>query len=687
MSNNFSSYGQQLRQEVRARAESSDVAAPLLQHFTESIFDRLVSDGYFSSPISCYYRDADSELSGYSLEDDDLDDLNVDERQTLHLFYSNYNDSDEVTILNNSEVKRAIDGMKSFIVKARNGLAAELEETAEVFELADVINRQWTSIDEIRFYVITNQQTDFREDSTVDVELRPASIRVWDIDRLRALDFNDRLREPININVAESLESVLPAIAGIHTSNHIVYLCIIPGDFLANLYSKYGSRLLERNVRSFLQAKGSINRGIRETINKIPERFLAYNNGISATASGVELLFSDDGSIAIKSISDFQIVNGGQTTASLSAAKFRDKADLTEVLVQLKITVVNRDAIDEMVPNISRYSNTQNKVTAADFSSNDPFFVALEEVSRRTLTPVVHGRASTRWYFERTRGQSAEEIANLGSRAAHMAFKVTNPPQQRFTKTDFSKFENSWDQRPHLVSLGAEKNFRQYVLLNSSRRISVDDVSYRRYIGRAILFKETSKIIDSLNFGGYRANITAYTIAKISNMTQMRVDFDAIWESQSIGEPLDDAIHRIARQVAKVILHPIGRANIGEWCKKRECWEAVAELVIPIPAKLTAAISRIPIPHGSPRAGRPSEIKAIVSESEQVDIKEMAAIPADYWFALSKWAKETDQFNGMTRKFIYGMGSIKNRGAEPSIKQANWAKKIRKEATEKGFSI
>src|SRR5262249_47586193 len=145
--------------------------------------------------------------------------------------------------------------------------------------------------------------------------------------------------------------------------NYSVFLTIIRGDVLGEIYHDFGTRLLELNVRSFLQLKGAVNRGIRETLIHLPERFLAYNNGISATASRVEWRDRGNGSLGIRRIHDLQIVNGGQTTASIHSSLMKKEADLTKVFVQMKLTVVDPQHLQEVVPEISRFSNTQNKVT------------------------------------------------------------------------------------------------------------------------------------------------------------------------------------------------------------------------------------------------------------------------------------------------------------------------------------
>ena len=187
------------------------------------------------------------------------------------------------------------------------------------------------------------------------------------------------------------------------------YLAIISGQALAAIYEKYGSRLLEQNVRSFLQFTGKVNKGIRTTILKEPHMFLAFNNGIAATAERIELGVSPDGKgLVITSVQDFQVVNGGQTTASIYHTLKKDKADISGIFVQLKLSVVkNRNNFSEIVSRISEYANTQNKVSVSDLSSNRPYHIELEKLSRNIFAPHVTGQIGqqTKWFYERARGQ------------------------------------------------------------------------------------------------------------------------------------------------------------------------------------------------------------------------------------------------------------------------------------------
>ena len=411
------------------------------------------------------------------------------------------------------------------------------------------------------------------------------SFNIWDLRRTYRCVTSGQKREAIEINFQTQYGSVIPCLAMPESqADYSAYVAIIPGEILCKIYAEYGSRLLERNVRSFLQAKGNVNKGIRQTILKEPYRFLAYNNGISATAEAVQLVDLPNGGQGIAEIRDFQIVNGGQTTASLYQAVRKDKADLSGIYVQTKLTVVERDRMDEIVPLISRYANNQNKVSEADFSANDPFHIRIEELSRTIWAPAVDGtQRQTRWFYERARGQYADAKNRESTPAKQKAFTLAHPTAQKFTKTDLAKFEHTWDQLPHVVSLGAQKNFAKFIVgLAEKNRPEPDEIYFHRLVAKAILFKNAERIIQDERFGGYRANIVTYTLAYLSYRTDQRIDLNWIWRHQGIPPDLQQMIATLSRKVHQVITTPPDGRNVTEWCKKEACWQAVQRIQVEI---------------------------------------------------------------------------------------------------------
>jgi hypothetical protein len=275
-------------------------------------------------------------------------------------------------------------------------------------------------------------------------------------------------------------------------------------------------------------------------------------------------------------------VNGGQTTATIHYTQNTDKKDISNVFVQLKLTVLkNPDDAGTIVPKISEYANSQNKINSADFTSNYPFHVKIQSLSRSIWIPAKHGiQMETHWYFERVRGQYQDEKGRLKTQRLQRIFSEQNPTSQRFSKTDLAKYENSWKQLPYLVSLGAEKNYREFMIkLEEEEKIVPDELYFRQLISRAILFKKTDKIVLNQHLGGYKANIVTYSIALLSVITQGHFNFEKIWKDQDISPELHELLQNISLFVHHHIVNPPGGKNITEWCKKKECWDSLTEII------------------------------------------------------------------------------------------------------------
>jgi hypothetical protein len=456
---------------------------------------------------------------------------------------------------------------------------------------------------------------------------------------------------------------------------------------LAALYREYGPRLLEKNVRSFLQAKGKINKSIRQTILNEPQRFLAYNNGISATAETVDLERMTNGLCFLRGARDLQIVNGGQTTASIYHAVKRDNVTLEHLTVQVKLTVLNDHKTAELyVPLISQYANSQNKVNAADFSANHPYHIKLEELSRRLWAPAPSGiERQTHWYYERARGSYLDDKIREGTPARMRAFETLNPLRQKFTKTDLAKYENTWDQYPHLVCLGGEKNFTRFTSSLVERGYPIVDEDYfQRLVAKAILFRTAERLVAAKKFGGFRAQIVAYSLAWLSHSSAQRIDLARIWNEQRLADPLSEAITMVSVEANEHIVNPPpNRRNPGEWCKREECWDAFRTKVIRLPKSFSEELvdtgKRVERRNGSgqtPQADDPASASSI---------ERIVQISASTWFQISHWAKETGNLLPWQRGLSFSLGKLAGQQKPPSAKQAVQAGKILDEAQRKGF--
>jgi hypothetical protein len=668
-------FAENVRQDVLVTAEAEGDEALRSEVFTRTMIETLEEAGEIEEGQASYHRDRGIEVSGYG----------VDEGDTLNLFATIYRGEVPPPSVTKTDIDTAFRRAFRFWERCRaGGYHLELEEASDQFDMVQRIGSVAGGVERVRLFVLTDglSRVEFRsEEGEGDVAVTHA---IWDLRRLHRCMTSGQRREPIEIDFVQRFGEAIPCLSAQEPgADYTAYLAIFPADVLNELYAQYGPRLLELNVRSFLQARGKVNKGIRDTILAQPERFLAYNNGISATASRIEMGTANGGTGIVR-IEDLQIVNGGQTTASIHHAVRREKADVSRAFVQAKITVVPPDRLDEIVPLISRYANSQNRVTEADLSANDPFHVMVEELSRTVWAPATDGtQRQTRWFYERARGQYADALSREGTPARQRAFKQQNPTAQKFTKTDLAKFENTWDQLPHEVSRGAQKNFVVFMQrLHQRGKFEPDQSYFQNLVAKAILFRRAERLVAAQEFGGYRANIVTYTLALLSNRTAQRVDLDRIWAEQDIGAPISDGIVDISHGVFGLISNPPGGANVTEYCKRDACWSRVRELDVTLPEGVAVDLT----PLGRAKRRGTTGIDTVQPEERGL-IDEIAAVDSTLWMNLARWAKETDNLQPWQRSLAFSLGRLAGQGREPSRKQAVQGRKILDEADRLGFRL
>lgn len=572
-------YFADFHQEVLARSEADS-------NFSESVClevmaERLIEAGEIDNLEYGFFKKRGMRVDGYSF---------VPEESLLNLFVIDYRTGDEVETLTQKDAEKILGRLENFFSKAgERSFHQVLEESSPGFSLAYEIYRRKGDFSKVRFYLLTNAVLSER---VKHIESRlidgfSCSFHIWDISRFHRLDESGKGREDIVVDFRELTGKGISCLrAHLNGASYESYLAIMPGDILARLYDEYGQRLLEQNVRTFLQFRGNVNKGIRNTILNDPGMFFAYNNGITATAEEVILEESQTGSI-IRKVRNLQIVNGGQTTAAIYGAhKGRDRAGLENIFVQMKLSVIDPIRSEEVVPKISEYANSQNKVNAADFFSNHPYHVRIEEFSRRLWAPSAEGtQKETHWFYERARGQFGNSQISL-TPAGKKKFLLQNPRAQMFTKTDLAKFQNTWDEKPHIVSMGAQKNFAKFASEIGTAWDKNDrqfnELYFKELIAKAILFRHTEKLVMQQDWyaGGYRANIVTYTLALLARLireTDASLDFSRIWKEQAPDIGLDRQIASLAREINNFIQDtPENITNVTEWCKKEACWTRVS---------------------------------------------------------------------------------------------------------------
>lgn len=565
--------------------------------FTEVVMRHMSDVGMTFEPEVCHFEakvgNYKLKISGYAVSDSTDDTGNPDR---LDLFVSLYKSLDDIEMLPNLEVERAAKQGVNFLKFCATGvLSKEIDETHDAYALVTEVSRVYRFLDSIRIYVITDAQSKAKSYAPQDVEGKQVRLEVMDIERLFNHWQEGKPRDELVVNFQDICGSALPCVwvPGSGSDEYDYAMTAIPGEALRFLYEKFGPRILEANVRSFLgvNSKG-VNKGIRDSLKEHPERFMAYNNGIVVIADEAKLSRTADGSPGILWLQGMQIVNGGQTTASIYFAKKKHpEIDLSTVRIPAKIIVLRSECSDdeELISNISRFANSQNVVRQSDLSANKPFHRELEKLSMRTYCPDGVGR----WFYERSAGSYKVMLEREASTPVQKKkLQSAIPPYRKITKPDLAKFLCAWDQKPNIVSLGSQKNFLSFMAELEEREAAGETVAptvehYKQMIAKVILFKAAQKIIRPL-FPAFQANITAYTIAVISLKAGSDFSFQRIWQEQSISPQLTKQIALWAQEVNEALHRGADGRMISEWAKKLECWVMVRD------AKYSDAIGGVP---------------------------------------------------------------------------------------------
>ena len=571
---------------------------------------------------------------------------NVDD--SLVCVVSDYSGSTELATITKTEVDTLFGQLRSFMETALDDdRIVDFEHSSEAAQAALEIRAKVGSASKFKFYLVTNRKLSDRMKSLPSTELglKRVDFLVWDLERFLSNMSEAAEIEEVEIDLTEWYPNGIPALRDLASDSPMAtYLLVMPGEILAKVYDRYGSRLLEGNVRSFLSLRGAVNKGIRTTILQEPEKFLAYNNGLSTTATAVETS-ERDGVAQIKSIKGLQIVNGGQTTASLFTYMRQERQlpeNLAKVFVQMKLIVVPQDISQEMVPFIARYANTQNRISEADFFSNSPFHVRMEEISKRIASGPKPGEiVPTKWFYERARGAYLNEKSKFASKSDSAKFEKTYPRSQVITKTDLAKFHNSWHQKPHVVSKGAQKNFIEFANVVADKFASPEgkaqfaDDFYKRCVGQAIIFHATHKGVRSSVWyeSGFLANIVTYAIARLSfelDKLKLQPDWSQIWRMGEIPEAFVVVLVDVAELMSTVLNDPTRpQKNVSEWAKMEACWSQAKLTPITLPSDWIESLSEA---NREAKLEQRKEEKAKGKVLDELEvIQRLSAIPGDVW--------------------------------------------------------
>ncbi|QBP39712.1 AIPR family protein [Paenisporosarcina antarctica] len=548
------------------------------------------------------YNKKNIKLNGYIYQE---------ETGILSLYIVDYdNDFEEGTLpeINKTVLTEVANKAKRFYTNAETVLA-NADRSLEFYDLAKLIIEKKNEIDEVDIYVLTSKF--YLTNKPIEINIpgvQTVNIHIWDMDRIYRLSEAEQSIRDFDIEFEKDYNQAIEMMyvpKNIHSKgnyNFDCYIGYIPAKLLAELYDDWGPKLVERNVRSFLQARGGTNKGIRDTLKDSVQRemFVAYNNGISSVAKDGDIeQIGNTNLYRITRITSWQIVNGGQTTASIHQA-YKSGVNLDGVYVQSKLTIIKVAAEDEqdrhlledeMVSKISEFANTQNKINKSDLLANTRFMSDIEKYSRSLWIPSLDNRKEeSKWYFERARGQYMVDIGRRITGKEQNAFRKVFPKENVITKVELAKYFMSWEGHPHVSSKGGEEAFKQFMNLNSQywkqttdedgRSVSIKSIDsdyYKLLIARKITNSYVTKIVTEMNLKGYRANVIYYTIAMLGYLYGKDIDLIEVWEKQSLTNRWDSIIKTIAQNALNYLRDSAGDRNVTQWAKQSACWEEFKE--------------------------------------------------------------------------------------------------------------
>jgi hypothetical protein len=661
------------------------------QAFAQLAGERLVSAEELGSFESCHVRStgkssAKLKLDGYHWDEDD---------DSLRLVVVRFDGDATPQTITKSNAEGEFKAVRAFIEHSMSGWCkANLAPTSEGFRLSEDIRVQAGKgeIARVRVFLVTEGMLSERVKDWPDGTIAgiPIDYRIWDVGRLFEVERSTAGREAIEVDFTSHPGGGVPILAvNTNSADYRGYLGQMSGAVLAEIYERYGSRLLEGNVRAFLSARGKVNKGIQTTIMKQPEMFFAFNNGIATTASAVDLGRAPDGTTLLLRATNLQIVNGGQTTASLAFALRKSNANLGGIAVAMKLSVVSESRASEITPLISKFANSQNKVSDADLWSNHAFHRRVEQLSRTLLAPAVNGKQyQTRWYYERARGQYQSDLGRCRTNSTRRTFEDQHPKDQLFSKETLAKVENAWLQHPHIVCLGGQKNFlrfaNQVIEEWDKDDTKFNEVYFKRVVGKMILHRaaESAAVQARLENRGIKAHIANYavaSIAKILSASGRDVHWELIWREQGLTPDWQGFVELVVAEVVPIMTRTDSDAIIlTQWFKNQVLWTRVCD-----------RLRSVPLPHGLKTISTADSLGALKdAKSAQVistsldEMKQVMSIGTSGWNELSTWLQRNAGASPVEMRLV---DKFSSRNSPPSEVEASKLMAVLNVAVQRGF--
>jgi hypothetical protein len=665
MSNELDEFSENFHTEIRSEAIVSDSLREV--KFVEKVGEILEENGVLEAFTPCQYHKDDIKVDGYDSVSDD---------ETITVVVSKFFDdcNIEKTQLKKSDVDKIFISLRKFFYASLTRGSDWIEMSNEANDLAENIYENRKKITKLNLLLITDGVAPKEPAKTEEFRGTYISQVVWDIERIYDF-YKTGEREKIDVNFIEYYAKPLTYILLSGNDNkYSIYLMFMPGDLLASVYERWGIRILDLNVRVFLSSKGGVNKGLRKTIVEEPDLFCAFNNGVTAYAETVDIE-TYEGISSLRKAHDFQIINGGQTTASLYHAKVKDKADLSSIFVPFKLVVLHSNGNNYTLLNrISKYSNTQNKVQIADLAANEKPHPELQAISNKIMAPDPTGGSLQKyWFYERARGSYQEQLnMKVKTLSQKKKYEILTPKNQKFDKIMLGKVWNTYIEKPYLVSLGGQKNFARF---NEWLVEQNDDLIlfFKQTIALIILWKATERVVLKKKYSGYRHNIVTYSLSWLFFLTQSRIDLDMIWRNQKVGSNMCDALERISEIVNE---HIRGTSqNVTEYCKKEACWNDLKN------NNLNFDWSNID-EYNSYEADL-----SLSSQNLNEDKVIEFCIEKGYhaWDSLFKWLRKRDLFSPNARKQARTIAKTLKNGREPDKYLSTVCAKIWEDAKEKGW--
>ena len=609
----------------------------------------------------------------------------------LDIFITNYKRTEKPYTIYKNEVEASLKRVENFFSYFYQRKNHSVDLSDPTYDLVEILAK--ASITLLRVFLITDGSSTLSRSEDLEISGVAVQRHIWDAPRYLRNISSGKIDEDIEIITSEYGFNNVPCSSPVVDGNAgeiQTYLCVFPGEFIADIYQNFTSRLLERNVRAFLSFRTKFNRGILRTIEEEPEKFLAYNNGLTMTARSVQL---NDEQTGLKGLSAIQIVNGGQTTNILYRAKYSEGLDLTKVSVPVKLCVLSDTAVEEFAPKIAEYANSQNVVRRTDITSNNPVYRELERCSRAIFAPALDGfHLETKWYFERARGQYADEQSRKSTAAQKKKFESEYPRKQKFDKGKLAQCWGVWYQEVEDVALGTEKYHPSFVenITSDKRKFDARDpeASFKRLVAMLILRDAVYKRVRERQYGySYPGNVTDYTLALISNLSQMQINLANIWRKQSAPPELLDCVDYIAPIVGNTVRelcdnHGLIAREIAKGRKVagKTLWQILKEKNLRLPVQIADfSEDEISAPNPEDPNPTPPPIDPKISQ-----VIEMGA--PQIW-AMATWGRETENLQPWQRSILGSVAKRIEQDREPSLKQSIQVLKASSEAKKLGFKF